>query len=268
MNYFIGDLHFGHVNCLSFDNRPFKTIEDHDAVLIKNWNNVVGIEDDVYILGDISWYNTTKTLEILKQLNGHIHLIRGNHDHKHLKNRELQSMFVEITDYKELHIPGTDDKKNSNGVVLCHYPIPCFNHHYYGWCHLYAHVHNSFEWNMMERIKYEMNELYRDWETGEIKGLDLSGEIDQLSGKDILIVDDICSKGGTFYHSALKLKELGAANIYLYVTHCENSIYDGELLKNNGLIEKIYTTDSILTNTESPKIELVEEFRKNDPGVF
>ena len=79
---------------------------------------------------------------------------------------------------------------------------------------------------------------------------------------DILIVDDICSKGGTFYHSALKLKELGAANIYLYVTHCENSIYDGELLKNNGLIEKIYTTDSILTNTESPKIELVEEFRK------
>lgn len=160
MNYFIGDLHFGHVNCLSFDNRPFKTIEDHDAVLIKNWNNVVGMEDDVYILGDISWYNTTKTLEILKQLNGHIHLIRGNHDHKHLKNRELQSMFVEITDYKELHIPGTDDKKNSNGVVLCHYPIPCFNHHYYGWYHLYAHVHNSFEWNMMERIKYEMKELY------------------------------------------------------------------------------------------------------------
>ena len=66
----------------------------------------------------------------------------------------------------------------------------------------------------------------------------------------------------------MKLKELGATNIYLYVTHCENSIYDGELLKNNGLIEKIYTTDSILTNTESPKIELVEEFRKNDPGVF
>ena len=160
MNYFIGDLHFGHVNCLSFDKRPFKTIEDHDAVLIKNWNNVVGMKDDVYILGDISWYNTTKTLEILKQLNGHIHLIRGNHDHKHLKNRELQSMFVEITDYKELHIPGTDGKKNSNGVVLCHYPIPCFNHHYYGWHHLYAHVHNSFEWNMMERIKYEMKELY------------------------------------------------------------------------------------------------------------
>ena len=35
------------------------------------------------------------------------------------------------------------------------------------------------------------------------------------------------------------------------------TIYEGELLKNNGLIEKIYTTDTILTNLESPKIELV-----------
>lgn len=108
----------------------------------------------------------------------------------------------------------------------------------------------------------------RNWVTGKIEGLDVAGDVEKIKGRNILIVDDICSKGGTFYHSALKLKELGVTNIYLYVTHCENSIYDGELLKNNGLIEKIYTTDSILTNTESPKIELVEEFRKNDPGVF
>ena len=108
----------------------------------------------------------------------------------------------------------------------------------------------------------------RNWLTGAIEGLDITGDIGKIKGRNILIVDDICSKGGTFYHSALKLKELGAANIYLYVTHCENSIYDGELLKNNGLIEKVYTTDSILTNTESPKIELVEEFRKNDTGEF
>lgn len=101
----------------------------------------------------------------------------------------------------------------------------------------------------------------RNWLTGAIEGLDVVGDTEKIKGRNILIVDDICSKGGTFYHSALKLKELGATNIYLYVTHCENSIYDGELLKNNGLIEKIYTTDSILTNTESPKIELVEEFK-------
>lgn len=110
-------------------------------------------------------------------------------------------------------------------------------------------------------LPYAFGIKNRDWGTGEIKGLDLSGEINQLPGKDILIVDDICSKGGTFYHSAKKLKETGVNKIYLYVTHCENTVYDGELLKNNGLIEKIYTTDTILTNLESPKIELIERFR-------
>ena len=101
-NYFIADLHFGHTNILSFDARPFKTIEEHDETLIKNWNNTVGIDDDIYILGDISWHNSTKTIEIFKQLNGNKHLIKGNHDQKLLKNRELRSLFVEITDYKEL----------------------------------------------------------------------------------------------------------------------------------------------------------------------
>ena len=45
-------------------------------------------------------------------------------------------------------------------VVLCHYPIPCFRNHYYGWWHLYAHVHRSFEANMTEHHKSVMEALY------------------------------------------------------------------------------------------------------------
>ena len=154
MNYYIGDLHFGHVNCLAFDNRPFKTIEEHDKALVDNWNNTVGIDDDVYILGDISWYNATKTIEIFQQLNGNKHLVIGNHDQKLLKSRELRELFVEICHYKEITLD------NGKILVLSHYPIPCFKNHFYGSYHFYAHVHNSFEWNMMERVKYEMKSLY------------------------------------------------------------------------------------------------------------
>lgn len=84
----------------------------------------------------------------------------------------------------------------------------------------------------------------RDWSTGDILGLDVAVDVESINGKNILIVDDICSKGGTFYHSAKKLKELGAKNIYLYVTHCEDSIEQGQLLT-SGLIKHIYTTNSI-----------------------
>ena len=94
----------------------------------------------------------------------------------------------------------------------------------------------------------------RDWESGNILGLDVLGDTELIKGKDILIVDDICSRGGTFYYSAKKLKELGANKIYLFVTHCENTILDGELLT-SGLIERVYTTNSIFT-AQHEKIEV------------
>ena len=97
----------------------------------------------------------------------------------------------------------------------------------------------------------------RDWRTGEILGLDIVTNGIELAGKNVLIVDDICSKGGTFYYSALKLREYGVKDIYLYVTHCENTIKEGELLKDNGLIKKIFTTDSIYSLDEE-KVEVLK----------
>jgi ribose-phosphate pyrophosphokinase len=96
------------------------------------------------------------------------------------------------------------------------------------------------------KLPYAFGMKKRDWKTGQIQGLDVAGNVESIRDKNILIVDDICSKGGTFYFSAKKLKELGAKNIYLYVTHCENTIFEGELLT-GGLISKIFTTNSLLS---------------------
>ena len=95
-------------------------------------------------------------------------------------------------------------------------------------------------------LPYAFGIKKRDWATGNILGLEASGDVDNIANKNILIVDDICSKGGTFYFSAKKLKELGAKNIYLHITHCENTIFDGDILT-SGLIKRIFTTNSILT---------------------
>lgn len=94
----------------------------------------------------------------------------------------------------------------------------------------------------------------RDWTTGHIQGLEVHGALPKVPFS-ALIVDDISSYGGTFLHAARKLKELGAEKIYLYVTHCENSILQGELIR-SGLLEKIYTTKSIYTG-EHPLIEVI-----------
>ena len=85
----------------------------------------------------------------------------------------------------------------------------------------------------------------RDFNTGNIIGLELDGDIN-VKDKNILILDDLCSKGGTFYHTANKLKENGAKNIYLGLCHIEYTIEKGELLKENSPIKHIYGLNTML----------------------
>lgn len=84
----------------------------------------------------------------------------------------------------------------------------------------------------------------RDWETGKILGLDIINA-ENIKDKNVLIVDDICSRGGTFYHSARALKAAGAKSVSLYVTHCEETITLGEMAASDGLVDHVYTTRSI-----------------------
>ena len=113
----------------------------------------------------------------------------------------------------------------------------------------------------------------RDWKTGKILGIDIAGYND-LKGKNVLMVDDICAYGGTFYYSALRLKELGAKDISCYVTHLENSVMDKEKGKlidakwyshdgktSEDLIKTIYATNSIFRGqVASHKIKIIREF--------
>lgn len=149
--FYIADLHYAHANILSFDGRPFRDVDEMNSELVRRWNSVVTPEDIVYSLGDMFWCKSSDAQPVLDALNGQKFLIRGNHDRTN--DSKFIKKFVKVTDYLEVD----DEDKH---IVLCHYPIPCFKNHYYGWYHLYGHVHSSFEYNIMERIKYEMTELY------------------------------------------------------------------------------------------------------------
>jgi len=84
----------------------------------------------------------------------------------------------------------------------------------------------------------------RDFVTGEIKKLDLVGDIFNAEGRKVLIVDDLSSYGGTFIHSSKALRAVGFEEVNLLVAHAENSIFKGELFVH---IDKVFTTDSMLT---------------------
>lgn len=143
MIYFTSDLHLGHANVITFDSRPFTCIEEMDTEIIKRWNQKVKKQDTVYILGDISWYKTDKTIEILKKLTGKKILIKGNHDRI---NSEITKCFESVSDYREI-------KADGRNVILSHYPIHFFNKHYHDAVMLYGHVHSSKEEEYVQKIR-------------------------------------------------------------------------------------------------------------------
>ena len=134
------DTHFGHSNIMNFCPETRGRFQDKDHMnreMIKIWNAVVGQEDLVYHLGDVSFLNVTETCDIVENLNGRKILITGNHDGKLLKKQRFRDCFEEIHDYLEI------THKNKK-VILFHYPIHMhWNSSHYGSVHFYGHVHGN-----------------------------------------------------------------------------------------------------------------------------
>lgn len=120
--YVTSDTHFGHSKNFLYEPRGFKNIYDHDNTIIKNWNEIVQPEDDVYLLGDVMLNDNDYGLSCLKQLNGRIHIIRGNHcTNTRIALYNNCSNVVEVCDAKWL-------KVGKQSFFLSHYPCLTGNH--------------------------------------------------------------------------------------------------------------------------------------------
>ena len=140
--WFASDYHFCHANVIKYDNRPFNDVEEMNQTLIDNWNEVVGDDDVVFYLGDLSFdKNGVTTQHIVDQLKGKIHLILGNHDHE----KDIRSLkrFETISDYVSLSVTDHDNPRKKQGIVMFHYPILSWDKHHHGEYMLHGHCHGS-----------------------------------------------------------------------------------------------------------------------------
>ncbi len=154
MRYYIADLHFFHEAMNTrMDCRGFASAEEMNAYMLAQWNRKVRKNDEVVILGDLSWGDAKETNLLLERLNGRLYLIQGNHD-RFLKNAEYNARrFVWIRPYDEI-------KDNKRKVILCHYPIMCYNGQYTTddqgnpkTYMLYGHVHDTFDQRLIEQFQ-------------------------------------------------------------------------------------------------------------------
>ena len=136
--YFTSDTHFNHENIIKYCKRPFSSIDEHDEALIKNWNDVVHEDGIVFHLGDVGFGDPGRINEILKQLNGKIYLVIGNHDWRRIVN-DHKWRFEDMTQQINMKI-------GKRHIILNHYPMLAFSGAWRGedaTYQLFGHVHTS-----------------------------------------------------------------------------------------------------------------------------
>ena len=161
--FFISDLHLFHKNVIKFDNRPFADVEEMHVEMIKRWNNVVGENDIVYNLGDLSFGRSDGTKWFVHSLKGKIIHIMGNHD----KMKDIISLdrMDGVHEYgTEIWIKDEDNDglRGCNGyqqIIMSHYPIFSWNRSHYGSWHLHGHTHGSLMATQQEYYKRKVMDV-------------------------------------------------------------------------------------------------------------
>lgn len=134
MKFVTSDTHFFHDHLLGMNDfapRPFDDVSEMNETIIRNWNAKVGENDTVYHLGDIALYFKKPQeaayraiFDVLNQLNGHLIIIKGNHDsralfkyldrHNYLINGQPKFSFYDV---------GVLLKYDHRQYYLTHYPL-------------------------------------------------------------------------------------------------------------------------------------------------
>ena len=150
--FITSDTHYGHKNLVRGvtnwrtqdgeipieSTRDFETIDMMNQQLVDNINTLVGQDDTLIMLGDVS-FGGFENIEIFldRLVCQNIHLILGNHD-MHIQNNRgnIQSRFLSVQHYLEVNI-------NDRNFVLCHYPLQSWHGLNKGVIQLHGHVHLS-----------------------------------------------------------------------------------------------------------------------------
>lgn len=145
MDFFTADTHFFHENICGESGfvkarRRFDNVDEMNRALIQLWNCRTSPEDTTYFLGDFAIRGTTEgQLDILRQLNGRIEFIKGNHDHKKLRNAIKRD--AELRERITWHEVGIYKKIDGMQVYLTHFPMIPGNRKKI--INLHGHIHDE-----------------------------------------------------------------------------------------------------------------------------
>lgn len=80
VDFVTSDTHFSHERISDLAGRPFGSVREMDAEMIRRWNEAVAPDDVVLHLGDLALGPIAESLPLTARLHGRKLLVPGNHD--------------------------------------------------------------------------------------------------------------------------------------------------------------------------------------------
>ena len=110
--------------------------DDYNELIIDGWNSVVGKQDLILMLGDLSFANKEKTIEYCDQLRGRKYMVRGNHDGNSISWYKDCGFTVVEPIYKRFK----DKYDNYTTVLFTHIPVLDLPEK---WYNIHGHLHGN-----------------------------------------------------------------------------------------------------------------------------
>jgi calcineurin-like phosphoesterase family protein len=124
------DLHLGHENIIRYCDRPFADVAEMDAELVRRWNERVGPDDVVWVLGDVALGPIQRSLSLVAELAGDKRLVSGNHDRCWPGNKRSERWIERYREAGFSEIVTATEIDLGDGVVLpaSHFPYQGDSH--------------------------------------------------------------------------------------------------------------------------------------------
>lgn len=230
--FFTSDQHFSDDRFNLFY-RPFKSVKEQDDYLVEKWNSVVGPKDEVFHLGDFS--TTNAGLDVIKRLNGRIHLVMGNYDDPR-PLKKLKEIFATVVINADLEL------KNGEMVHLNHYPGKAVKDKF----NLVGHIHSLWKvqrnminvscdaWNYTpiseDEIIFCMNAIRNHYDEHVFAG-ELEANLQAISGTEVYATDMIPPAGDKVFLAGPTPRSLDVRSWRpLMVKKLREAGYEGHIL--------------------------------------
>lgn len=259
-----------------FPNNEKRYLDCDDLVKKKNFIDLIfESNEDLFDLAMIKYWfddNAMKTTTVLLRINFIPYAQMDRKIGKDLFSFKYLAKFINSLNFDTVRISDPHSPVVAAAIDRCIINYPMFDVDLENYDLIFYPDNGAAKkYSEIYEKSYRFGNKKRNLETGEIECYEIIANKKDIEGKKILMRDDLIIGGGTYKYAAKALRDMGAKEVDLYITHimpsaedfCKNYKEYGidNFYSDNTLNVPFYTTPRVRKYTKINKEELWEQLQ-------